>query len=328
MKNLFLILAIVSFNNILLSQIPFSTPVREPIALKEVLDEKGNFKEYVMVEDTVSIKNILDGKLSELNEKEIVVSNKGSKLGFFKNNSLSANIIGDKSRYSINSEVMFFKLYVASPSKDFYKKRKVKDKSGKTRDQTNEEYENRIPKYRFNLPLMLITKLSTSYDSISSSNAIDALDYEGSPITLRIMPSYTIDFNNYNDRIDIGFYSDLRGLNLADVTITNSNNLEFVGTFGAGFTYHGDGEAGTYNEEGNYEKGKYAISAMFQVATGKAEVIQGLFDTNKKYSTSFQGYFLYNSIGETKFNLKVGYQYFFDKTIGGARSNFNIGISN
>lgn len=323
MKKLLLIFLIT--NSLVHSQEPFSTPFREPIALKVVENEDG-FKEYEMVQAKDTIQKIIEEKKDFDNDTGIVVIK--PKLGFFRNNSLTANIIGDESRYSINSEVLFFKLFIASPSKRVFKRKNIYENGRLTGQQDQNAYQARVPKYKYNLPLMLISKLSTKYDSISSSSAIDALDYEASPITLRVMPSFAIDFHNYNDKINLGFYADLRGLNVSNDNIDSTSDLEFVGSGGLGFTYKGDGEAGVYNEEGNYSEGKYSISAILQGVTGKRELIQGLFETNKDYVMAFQGYFIYNSISDSRFDIKVGYQYFFEKTAGGARSNFTIGISN
>ncbi len=323
-----LLFTFLIINTVSYSQEPFSTPFREPLAMK-VVERADGVKEYELVRDRGTIQKIVENEFDSSSADEIVITGDKPRLGFFKNNTLSANIIGDQSRFSINSEVLFFKLYIASPSSKVFKKKKLYDKNGDEKgSEIQENYEARVPKYKWNLPLMLISKLSTSYDSISSSGAIDALDYEAAPITLRVMPSFVIDFHNYTDRINLGFYADLRGLNVSNDIITDTNDLEFIGSGGIGFTYQGDGEAGIYNEEGNYTEGKYSISAILQGATGKEEVIQGLFNTDKKYTTSFQGYFIYNSIGDTRFDIKIGYQYFFDRTIGGSRSNFTIGISN
>jgi len=176
-----------------------------------------------------------------------------------------------------------------------------------------------------NIPLFLISKLSSTYDSVNSASSVDLLDYEASPVTLRIMPSFEVPLKGVTDRLFFGFYADMRGLNLYNNT-SNDYDLEIMGSGGVGFTYQADGEAGVYNTDGNYKAGRYSISAMLQGATGKKEIIERLYKTDKDFVGSFQGYFIFNTFESTNLNIKIGYQYYFKETIGGAKSSFSIAI--
>lgn len=224
-------------------------------------------------------------------------------LSFFNNNSLSVNLINTGNRVSLSSEVLHYKLYIANPDDSTVDSRK----------------------YRFNIPLLLISKLSTQYDSINSATSWDVLDYEAAPVTLRIMPSFKHKFSGKKDVLYYGFYTDLRGLNMFN-SETNAYDMEFIGSGGIGFTFEGDGEAGKYNENGEYTAGKYSLSFMLQCATGKKEVLQKLFVTDNEYVTSLQTYFLFKVDKDSKFNLKVGYQYLFQETLAGSKSNFSIAL--
>lgn len=86
------------------------------------------------------------------------------------------------------------------------------------------------------------------------------------------MPSFKHQFKGYSDVIYFGFYTDLRGLNMYNNT-TLKYDMEFIGSGGIGFTFEGDGDAGKYNENGEYKSGKYSLSFILQGATGKKEVL-------------------------------------------------------
>lgn len=70
-------------------------------------------------------------------------------LSFFNNSSLSMNLINTGNRVSLSSEVLHYKLFFINPDTE-----KIKTRT-----------------YRFNIPLMVISKLSTQYDSINSATS-------------------------------------------------------------------------------------------------------------------------------------------------------------
>ena len=304
MKRLILTLTIVllnfTFSN---AQAPFTTMVKEARFVKKTtnIDGKEVFKKVDKVDASDKVEE-LDIEKSTLTDDQKVATKKND-IDFFKNNSLSLSILNKgENRMSVSAQVIHYKLYLANP---------------------NEKNKYRINRY--NIPLMLISKLSTSYDSINATNSIDILDYEAAPITLRIMPSWKKTFETYNDVIYYGFYTDLRGINLFN-SETSDYDIEMVGSAGIGITYQGDGSAGTYNKNGEYSPGRYSVSVILQAATAKEEVIGRLFDTDKDFVTSFQSYFLFKVAEKSHLNIKIGYQYFIDRTIAGTKSNFSIAL--
>ena len=133
MKTKLLLLFIV--NTIICSaQAPFSTPVMEPISLE--VKKNDNEKKYFVLanEDTPDSEKIETSK----------------KPSFFKNNSLSLSILNKgENRASISSQVLHYKLYIANPSNESFEREA---------QQSQEVYEKRVRKYRFNIPLFLISK--------------------------------------------------------------------------------------------------------------------------------------------------------------------------
>ena len=279
-------------------QAPFTTLAREPI---HIVKDNKKFKMF----DVKGVKDKKGEDFNELLEKEkvITIQDDNDSIDFFKNNSLALTVVNSgESRASIHSQVIFYKINIFTP--------------------IDKESEN----YTYNIPLMLISKLSTSYDSINASNSIDVLDYEAAPVTLRIMPSIKVNNNSrYKENLLLGFYADARGLNFYRPE-SQSHKLEVVGSGGVGFTFQGNGEAGFYNSNAEYESGKWLFSAMIQGACGKKEIIQSLFNTDKDYVTSFQSYFSFRINENNKFNLKVGFQHYFQETISGNKNNFSIAI--
>jgi|GEM_PF-2514471 len=301
------------------SQAPFTTLAQEPTHL---IKSKTKYVKYDVEKKIESLKedekkNQLNVELNEekkraeveekfkkyLLEQNIESINPKEEVNFFKNNSLSLSILNEgDNRLSINSQVIYYKINILTP------------------------VEGIISNYRYNIPLMLISKLSTSYDSINASSSIDVLDYEAAPVTLRIMPSFKLSTNEkHNEKVLIGFYTDARGINVNRPS-TNDNKIEIIGSGGFGFTFQGDGEAGFYDENGEYESGNWMFSLILQGAIGKKEIIQSLFNTEKNFVTSFQSYFAFKIIENSKFNLKAGYQHFFQESISGNKNNFSIAI--
>ena len=283
----------------LLAQAPFTTLAKVP---NYVVKENNKYVLFDIEEaeksrdTTETIEGIISNKNVEETEDK-------KEVGFFKNNSLTVSVLNTgENRLSVNSQVVNYNFHIFTP------------------------VEKRKKNYRYQLSLMIISKLSTSYDSINASSSVDVLDYEAAPVTLRVMPSFKLSSNkNYEEVMLFGFYADARGININNPTL-NKNEIEVVGSGRIGFTFQGNGEAGFYSEEGEYEKGRWLISAMLQGAVGKQEVIQSLFNTKKDYVTSFQSYVAFKISDDSKFNLKVGYQHFFQESIAGNKNNFSIAI--
>jgi hypothetical protein len=277
------------------AQTPFTTLIKEPRFLVVKAD---NRKTALKTEDTgkvVKSDSSFDGGHVQNTVK--------NDFDFFKSNSLSLSLFNKgESRGSISSQVLYYKLYVANPT---------------------DENEYRLNRY--NIPLMIISKLSTNYDSLRAYSAIDVLDYEAAPVTIRIMPSFRWSNDSYRDVVYWGFYADLRGINMPNPT-KGTTDMEFIGSGGLGFTYQGDGSAGTYNAKGEYEEGRFSLSVMLQAATAKKEVLSKLFNTDKSYVSSIQAYFLFKVSDKSKLNLKVNYQHFFQEIKGGVSNNFSVAI--
>lgn len=292
-------LFIIFFNYQVFAQTPFTTLCKEPRFLKSSLS-KDNIHYLSAIESEAVIKKYLDESKTDTTIK----TSERNGVDFFKNNGLTLNLLNSgPNRLSGSSQVIYYKLYIANP---------------------NEKNYYRINRY--NIPLMVISKLSSNYDSINASTSLDVLDYEASPISLRLMPSFKKEFETYSDLIYFGFYADIRGLNLYSPK-ENNYSMRFIGTGGIGFTFQGDGQAGAYNEQGEYESGRYSVSLILQGATADKELINSLFKTskgNKDYVGALQGYLIFKAFENSAMNIKIGYQHFFQKTQSGNRSNFSI----
>ncbi len=284
------ILIFVTVNSF--SQTPFTTLVKEPIYLQK--DEGNKYSE--------STKQAFDAK-TVFNNKTVAKADTDT-IDFFQNNSLGVNLLshGD-ARFGVSSKVIHYKFYFANPT-----------------------VTNTSRTFHWNIPLLLISRFSSNYDSINSAAALDLVDYQATPVTLRIMPSWKLSKNkNFTDKLFAGFYADLRGLNLRN-SLNTGYDLKLCGAGGLGFTYQGDGSVGTYNEKGEREPGIYSVSAMFQTAIGDKDVIQRLFQTNDNYIMSFQSYIVFYTKVKSRFNFKLGYQYFFRPTITGNWSTFSFAV--
>lgn len=282
-----------------LSQTPFTTSILEPRVLQEVQTPNLDQKRFKAVTEKQEIIDVLSGNDDDSTKIESTTQD----VSFFNNSGLSLSLLNEgESRVSINTQVLHYKLYIASP----------KD-------------ENTYTKYRINIPLMLLSRLSTNYDSIRASSALDALDYQGSPITLRVMPSVKFSFKNYNDVLFIGAYADARVLNTYS-TIEDKYRSDIIGSFGAGFTYQGDASATPYDRDMNYYDGKFSFSAMLQLATGKQEVISSMFNTSDKFAMSLQAFLIVKLFEKESLNLRIGYQQFFKTTVGGTKTNISIAL--
>jgi hypothetical protein len=295
-KEILTILVIVLLSIKSIAQTPFTTLVKEPRLLEKKTNSNGKVF-FGAVYDTLKIKNYFNDSSFD---KTKFTESKKEELLFFKNNNLSLNLANEgENRLSLNSEIIHYKLYVANPN------------------------ENNTYRYnKYNIPLLLISKISSSNDSITKSSAYDVLDYNGSPITLRIMPSIKTNFTTINDVIYFGVYSDLRGIQ------TNSEklNLDYIWSNGIGLTYQGDSEGAKVNENGDYVQGKYSLSLMYQFATGNSELISSLFDTENNMAKSIQGIFIIKLGNDNPLNLRVGYQHFITPLLNGSKSNFSIAL--
>lgn len=283
----------------LMSQTPFTTSVLEPRVMQQVTKPDVETKRFKAITEKQEILDVLSGN----DEDSTKIESQTQDVNFFSNSGMSLSLLNEgESRVSVNTQVLHYKLYVASPKDD-----------------------NTYSKYRINIPLMLLSKLSTNYDSIRASSALDALDYQGSPITLRVMPSVKLSFKNYNDVLFLGAYADARVLNTYSAE-QDKYRWDILGSFGAGFTYQGDASAAPYDKDLNYYDGKFSFSAMFQLATGKQEVISSMFNTTDSFIMSLQAYLIVKLFDKESLNLRLGYQQFFKSTVAGTKTNISIAL--
>lgn len=285
------------------AQAPFTTFIEEPRTVEKIDDGK-KAPYYVAITDPAKISAaITNGKITT-NSKSTGETEEQS-IDFFKNSALSFTLLSEgDNRASISSQVIHYKLFFADPGDN-----------------------NTTRLYRYNIPLLVVAKLSSSYDETNSASALDVLDYEAAPLTLRLMPSWKFysKTRSYNDELYLGIYMDARAINITDPA-TASQDVEMVGSGGIGFTYQCAGEAGEYNPQGGYESGKYSLSFILQGATGQKEVLGRLFNTDKDIVGSCQAYLLFKVASESKLNLKIGYQYFFQETLAGTKSTVSVAL--
>jgi len=305
---LFALLITTTFS---LAQIPFTTLAREPVTVKEIINADNTVGYTLLDVENIRERAESDTETSfetlyakETEDNTVTTNDNKENADFFKNSSLALSIYNDnETRASISAQVIYYKINLFTP------------------------LDPKSKNFRYNIPLMLISKLSTNYDSISASSAIDVLDYEASPITLRIMPSFKLSKNKtYSQITTFGFYADARSITINNNNPDIENVTSIIGSGGIGFTFQGDGQAGEYNQNSELENGNWSFSLMYQGAFGDKTFIQSLFDTKNNFVTSFQSYFLFKVDDKSKFNLKVGYQHFFQKSIAGNKNMFSIAI--
>ncbi len=300
MRSLLIVILII-IGNIIRAQAPFTSLVKEPRIYKKA----QNALYFSPVETESEIISFFGDQKLLIASTQYKANNDSSAISFFKNSGLTYSLIDEgESRVSVSAEVLHYKIFIANPS------------------------ENNKHIYTYNIPLFVIAKLSTNYDSLSPSGAIDALDYEAAPITIRIMPSWKWEVTNSTDVIYAGLYADIRALNLPDTEETGYQ-MKYVRSGGCGFTYQGKGAAGYYSPSSDdYVNGKWSFSFIYEIAEGKHNVISSLFNTDKNVVSSIQGYFIFNVADNSKspFNIKIGYQQFFKETIAGTKSNFSVSL--
>lgn len=179
---------------------------------------------------------------------------------------------------------------------------------------------------RFYLPLLLISKFNTNYDTANLASITDMTSFVGSPLTLRFMPSYTFRVGLEN-AFTIGHSSDLRTILYQD---SLSQNLKagfgYYGTIG--LKYAGRGEV--RDETGTNYEGNWSISALLYTFITNQTVQNQLFDTNDKSASGIETIFKFK-VAETKvtrFNIYASAQYQFNKTEADNPFIFKIGIGN
>lgn len=301
MKQLILTLALTCFLiNSVKAQTPFTTSVLEARVIKAVNNpENPADKRFSAVTDSFEMYEFLSNKSTDTSLQAPDLKD----IDFFNSSGLSYTILQHgESRASVKTQVLHYKLYLATPTDS-----------------------NMFSKNTVNLPLMVLSKLSSNYDSINASSALDLLDYEASPITLRIMPSFKFPFKNYNQTLFLGSYADARIINTYN-NVQQAYYIDVVGSFGAGVTYQGNASAANLTAENEYVDGRFSISAMFQIATGNKDLIASMFKTEENYVMSIQSYLAVKLFEKESLNMKIGYQYLFTETIIGTKNVFSVSL--
>jgi hypothetical protein len=179
---------------------------------------------------------------------------------------------------------------------------------------------------RFYLPLLLISKFNTNYDTANLATITDMTSFIGSPLTLRLMPSYTIRVGLENT-FTIGHTSDLRTILYQD-SISQSLKAGF-GYYGTiGLKYAGRGEV--RDETGTSYEGNWSISALLYTFITNQEVQDQLFDKQMNSASGIETIFKFK-VAETKvtrFNIYASAQYQFNKPGNDNPFIFKIGIGN
>jgi hypothetical protein len=272
--------------NTLFAQVPFTTTVTEKYSYYIEADPS---KEY----GTAFLRNSELKTQRTANEVEIRLDSVGAL--FFRNNSLGGDIISGSSIVRMSSNVLYYKLY-------FY--------GSKTKDK------------RYFFPLLIVSRLASKYDSANVTSAIDALDYEGSPISIRLMPSWKKKVGDEN-QIFYGLIADYRGLNI----VKSPGNYKYEQGFycAGGFTYGGNG-SGQELGSGEVTPGVWTFSALVEFFTSSSSVISEMYDTKENYVLSAQGIFNFFAGKDSGFNIKAGAQYFFSDPLNAQKFSLKLAI--
>lgn len=284
-----LILATIFFSaklNIAIAQVPFTTSIKEKYTYYIEADPSSQY-------GLDFLRNAELEESSAAGLKEIALDSVGAL--FFKHNSITQDFIGDDGITRISSNLIFYKLYI---------------------------YGNSSKDVRWHLPFFLISRLSSKYDSSNVSSSSDALDYEGSPVTVRFMPSGYFDVGDENT-LYYGLVADYRGLNV----VTSPGVYEYEHGFylAGGFTYGGNGSASRLGS-GEVETGVWTFSLMLEAFWSKPSVIKELYNTSEDYAVSLQGLLNFFISEDNPLNLKAGFQYFFTDPLNAEKFGLKVSI--
>ncbi len=151
------------------------------------------------------------------------------------------------------------------------------------------------------LPLFLISKLASNYDSSNHTSSVDATNYEGSPLTVRLMPSWKFQVGRDN-ALFVGAIADFRAVIFRDSTseITNIG----TGFYGAvGVRYGGLGDVRT--GDGTTVQGDWSLSllAYTAVASGNLQRMITADTARNLYGLEGLLQFRVNQGGPSQFNF-------------------------
>lgn len=187
-----------------------------------------------------------------------------------------------------------------------------------------------IPSKTFFLPLFFFSRITTDYDTLTSAPSIDGIDFDGAPITLRLMPSFNVKIGQENS-LYTGLIMDYRGLNVVD---ENGSRFEHGMYLATGFRYTGQGMAYTSMADDEI-KGKWSLSVIGSTFISKCETIDYLFDVDENQAnvTSVQVFLSFKVLDKKNahVNLNASFQRSFNDFAGnntGDIFKISIGMKN
>jgi hypothetical protein len=270
------------------AQIPFTTIVKEKAKYYIEVDPNKDFGRNFLKGKQLFIDNTGAAK------KEISLDSIGPI--FFGSNSISGDFIGaEQTVMRLSTNIVYYKLY-------FYTDAKA-DKS-------------------YHLPLFLISRLSSKYDSSNVSTATDALDYDGSPVSIRLMPSWSKKVGDEN-QLYYGFIIDYRGLNLTDEFGKSKYRQGFYSA--VGLTYGGRG-SGQRVGTGEVTPGIWTFSLMLQCFLTDSDVIKEMYKSDEKYILSAQALFNFFAGKDNPLNIRAGAQYYFSDPLNAQKFSIKLGL--
>lgn len=155
---------------------------------------------------------------------------------------------------------------------------------------------------RYYLPLILLTKLQTNYNS-NFAAADDATGYDGGLFTARLMPSRSWQVGAEN-RLMMGIVTDFRAIAYKDTADTEDTDTKFGWSFytSAGVTYSGVGDVRVESKQ--HRKGKWSASFLAYFSAASKSVLESAFDgTQAIFGAEFMFRFNVNDDTYSKFNL-------------------------
>lgn len=180
---------------------------------------------------------------------------------------------------------------------------------------------------RVYLPLLLISKFNTSYDTSNLASVCDMTSFVGSPLTFRFMPSYSFRIGLENT-LTIGHTSDLRTIVYNDSASAGlKTDFGYYGTFG--IKYAGKGEVRDDNTGTTYA-GNWSFSTLLYAFFTNKNIQNQLFEDQDKMISGVEAIFKF-TVAETKitkFNLFASFQYQFNKPENLDPMIFKFGIGN
>jgi hypothetical protein len=234
----------------------------------------------------------------------------------FSQQSLGLSATGGTLIPSINVNIIQYRLglfsYLAKSDKIYKNSNDIKFREGDT--------------IRFYLPLLLISKFNTNYDTANLATITDMTSFIGSPLTMRFMPSYTCRVGLENT-FTIGHSSDFRTILYQDsLSQKLKTGFGYYGTIG--LKYAGRGEV--RDETGTSYEGNWSISALLYTFITSQEVQKQLFENQNKAASGIETIFKFK-VAETKvtrFNIYASAQYQFNENGTENPFIFKIGIGN